>query len=258
MVRVALAILLTLAAPSQASITVSAAISLSGALEEIAGAYKAAGGGDVRFNFAASNVLARQIVSGAPADLFISADEAQMDYAQAQRAIDPASRVALLSNRLVIVAPSDRPVQWRDARGLLRPDVKRVAIGDPAGVPAGVYAKQYFEKIGIWHDLQPKLLPLANVRAALAAVESGGADAGVVYATDAASTSRVRVVVAIEGFDAPRILYPAAITARSPNRDAAAKFLAFLRSPSATAIFTRQGFSPPEQTPPAKFQQRHD
>jgi molybdate transport system substrate-binding protein len=226
-------------------ITVSAAISLSGALEEIARAYKASGGGEVRFNFAASNVLARQIVNGAPADLFVSADEAQMDYAQGQGAIDAASRVRLLANRLVVVVPAGRAAEWRDIKALLRPDVRRLALGDPAGVPAGVYARQYFERVGIWHDIQPKLLPLANVRAALAAVESGGADAAVVYESDAATTTRVRVVLAIEGPDAPHIVYPAAITTRSKNLAAARRFLAYLRGSDATSIFQRHRFAIP-------------
>ncbi len=197
----------------------------------------------MRFNFAASNVLARQIVNGAPADVFISADEAQMDYVQREKAIDPASRVRLLSNRLVVVTQADRRAEWRDARALLGADVKRVAIGDPAGVPAGVYARQYLEKIGIWNALQPKLLPLANVRAALGAVESGGADAGFVYATDAAASARTRIALTIDGPDAPRIVYPAAITVRSRHKPAAGKFLAFLRTPAATTIFERHGFS---------------
>ena len=243
--RLALAgILLFIAALQDQPLTVSAAISLSGAMEDIAQAYKASGGGEVRFNFAASNVLARQIVNGAPADLFISADEAQMDYAQREKAIDPASRVLLLSNRLVIVTQADRRVDWRDAKALLGAEVKRVAIGDPAGVPAGVYAKQYLERVGIWNDLQPKLLPLANVRAALAAVESGGADAGFVYASDAAFSSRVRVALRIELPAAPRIVYPMAITARSQHKPAAAKFLTFLRSAAAITIFERHGFYP--------------
>lgn len=241
---IGLAILLAVASPQDRPLVVSAAISLSGSLEEVAKAYTAGGGGEVRFNFAASNVLARQIVNGAPADLFISADEAQMDYAQHEKAIDPGTRALLLSNRLVVVTQADRRVEWRDAKALLGPDVKRVAIGDPAGVPAGVYAKQYLERIGMWQALQPKLLPLANVRAALAAVESGGADAGFVYATDAAASSRTRIVLRIDAANAPRIVYPMAITTRSQNRTAAARFLAFLRSAPATSIFERHGFYP--------------
>lgn len=242
--RIALAVLMLALAPAQdATLTVSAAISLSGALEEIARAYAASGGGQVRFNFAASNVLARQIANGAPADIFISADEAQMDYAQTERAIDPATRVRLLGNRLVVVVPAGRNVKWADAKALLGGDVRRVAIGDPAGVPAGVYAKRYLEKIGIWGTLQPKLLPLANVRAALGAVESGGAEAGFVYESDARVTPRVQVALLIDGPAAPVIIYPAAITARSKARATATKFLEYLRSPAAGAIFARHGFS---------------
>ena len=243
MLRAILALLLLTGTAQEQPLTVSAAISLSGALEEIARAYTASGGGAVRFNFAASNVLARQIANGAPADIFISADEAQMDYAQAQRAVDPASRVRLLRNRLVVVVPAGPNVKWTDAKALLNANVRRIAIGDPAGVPAGVYAKQYLEKIGIWRGLQPKLLPLANVRAALGAVESGGADAGLVYESDARVTPRVQVALLIDGADAPVIVYPAAITTRSKARASASKFLQYLRSPAATAIFTRHGFS---------------
>ncbi len=245
--RLALAVLLVALLPVQdRPLTISAAISLSGALEEIAHAYKASGGGHVRFNFAASNVLARQIVNGAPADLFISADEAQMDYAQKHSAIDVSSRVSLLANRLVIAVPAGRTTPLADVRALLRADVRRIAIGDPAGVPAGVYARQYLETLGLWNDLQPKLLPLVNVRAALAAVESGGADAGFVYATDAASNPRIRIAVTIDGSEAPRIVYPAAIPSRSRHKPAAAKFLAFLRSPAARTMFLRHGFSAAE------------
>jgi molybdate transport system substrate-binding protein len=242
--RIALAALLALAVQtSDRPITVSAAISLSGALGEVAKAYKAEGGGDVRYNFAASNVLARQIINGAPVDIFISADEAQMDYAQKTGAIDPATRVRLLSNRLVVVTQADRRADWRDVQALLGGDVKRIAIGDPSGVPAGVYAKQYLEKMGRWSDLQPKLLPLANVRAALGAVESGGAEAGFVYESDTMATSRVRIAFVIEGPNAPQIIYPAAMTTRMRNRPAAARFLEFLRSPAAATIFTRHRFS---------------
>ena len=246
--RLALAVLMIALGPLQdRPITVSAAISLSGALEEVAAAYTVAGGGEVRFNFAASNVLARQIVNGAPADVFISADEAQMDYAQTEGAIDVASRVRLLGNRLAVVVPSGSGVTWSDAKPLAGHDVKRVAIGDPAAVPAGVYAKQYLQRIGLWEPLQAKLLPLSNVRAALAAVESGGADAGLVYESDARSTSRVRIVFVVEGPDAPRVVYPAAITARSRDRARAARFLDYLKSPAAHAIFARHGFSAPRQ-----------
>ncbi len=230
---------------AEGAIVVSAAISLTDALRNVEKAYVAGGGGPVRFNFAASNVLARQIVNGAPADVFISADEVQMDLAQSAGAIDQGSRVVLLANRLAVVTPRGRRLRSRDATALTDAAVKRVAIGDPMAVPAGVYARQFLERANLWTPLQPKLLPLANVRAALAAVESGGADAGIVYETDAASSAGVDLAFVIDGPHAPRIVYPAAIVSRTRNRDAAAKFLAFLRSPKAREIFKRYGFSDP-------------
>lgn len=234
--------------PDQSGILVSAALSLTDALWEVAKAYVAAGGRPVRFNFGASNVLARQIANGAPADVFISADEVQMDYVQKAGAIDPATRVALLGNRLAIVVPSGRPLGGSDARALADARIRRVAIGDPAAVPAGVYAKQHLERVGLWNALQAKLLPLANVRAALAAVESGGADAAIVYESDVVSGKRVDLAFVIEGPDAPRIVYPAAIVVRSKNRGEAQSFLAFLRGSAAAAIFRRFKFRvPPDQ-----------
>ena len=225
-------------------VLVSAALSLTQALQEIEQAYRRTGGAEVSFNFAASNVLARQIANGARADLFISADAAQMDYVQKAGGIDPATRVALLGNRLAIVTPRGRSLPSSDARALTDGRVRRVAIGDPAAVPAGVYARQYLERVGLWTTLQPKLLPLANVRAALGAAESGGADAAIVYESDVASGRRVDLALVINGPDAPKIVYPAAIVARARQRDAAVKFLSFLRGPEAGKIFTRYHFTP--------------
>jgi molybdate transport system substrate-binding protein len=234
-------VLLALAPATTAPITVSAAASLTDALDQAAAAYAAAGGGPIRFNFAGSNVLARQIASGAPVDLFISADEAQMDHAQRAGAIDESTRIDLLGNRLAVVtvripvhAPADLDL----------PEVRRIAVGDPAAVPAGVYARQYLERIGMWERLQPKLIPVGNVRAALSAVENGSADAAIVYETDAVISRRVSVAFTIAGPDAPRIVYPAAVTRRTARRAEAERFLAFLRSKPATAIFRRLKFEP--------------
>lgn len=238
-VCLALAAIFTLPA-QQPPIVVSAAISLTDALREVERAYTAAGGGPVRFNFGGSNVLARQIVSGAPADLFISADDAQMDYAARQGAIDPASRVPLLRNRLAVVTPKGQGASVPDVEALRR--ARRVAVGDPAAVPAGVYARWYLERIGLWEALQPRLLPLANVRGALAAAASGGADAAIVYETDVPSAP-VDLAFVVTGPDAPTIIYPAAIVARTRHRAAAERFLAFLRGPQAQAIFRRYRFS---------------
>jgi molybdate transport system substrate-binding protein len=227
-----------------APVVVSAAISLTDALREIERAYAADGGGPVRFNFAGSNVLARQIVNGAPADLFISADLAQMDYAARAGAIDPATRVPLLGNRLAVVVPSGTAAAVARPGDLAQSRIRRIAIGDPAAVPAGRYARAYLERSGLWTALQPKLLPLANVRAALAATESGGADAAIVYESDAAASTKVTLAFIVPEAEAPLITYPAAIVAQSGNRAGAERFLAYLRGPRAREIFERYRFRP--------------
>lgn len=215
----------------EAAITVSAAASLTDAMEAIAKAYAATGGGPVQFNFAGSNALARQIANGAPVDVFISADEAQMDVAQRAGAIDERTRVDLLGNRLAVVTRPGTHVAGPEA--LTGPNIERIAIGDPAAVPAGVYARRYFEKSGVWDALRPKLIPVSNVRAALSAVEKGSADAAVVYVTDAALSRGVILSFVLDGPAAPRIVYPAAIVRATQNHAAAARFLAFLRGPRA-------------------------
>jgi molybdate transport system substrate-binding protein len=228
---------------ADAPVTVSAAISLTDCLQSVAREFDKSGGSAVRFNFAASNVLSRQIVSGAPVDLFISADEKQMDLAANAGAIDVKTRIPLLGNRLAIVTrPGGPPVA--DSRALLQPVFRRIAIGDPAAVPAGVYARQYLERVGLWDDLQPKLVPVSNVRAALASVENGSADAAFTYETDAVGAGNARAAFVISGAAAPRIVYPAAIVSRAPNRTGAEQLLTYLRSPAAAAIFTRYRFVP--------------
>jgi molybdate transport system substrate-binding protein len=229
------------ATPHDEAIVVSAAISLTDALQEIEKAYVAQGGTPVRFNFAASNVLARQIANGAPADIFISADLVQMDHAEQAGAIDRATRGYLLTNRLAIVTPRGG-ARIADGKGLLAREVRRIAIGDPTAVPAGAYAKYFLQHEGLWEALQRKLLPLANVRAALAAVESGSADAAFVYETDAAASKGVDLSYIVPPTAVPPIVYPAAITTRCRNRAAAERFLAFLRGPEARKTFERFKF----------------
>lgn len=228
---------------AEAVVTVSAAVSLTESMEAMARAYAAAGGGAVRFNFAASNVLSRQIVSGAPVDLFVSADESQMDVAARAGAIDAGTRVQLLGNRLAILTRPGAPAV-PDARALLAPGIRRIAIGDAAAVPAGVYARHYLERIGIWAAIQPRLIPVSSVRAALAAVDNGSVDAAFTYATDAPAARRARVALVISGEDAPAIVYSAAIVTAAANRAGAERLLAFLRSERAAAIFARAGFLP--------------
>jgi len=223
-------------------ITVSAAVSLTDALTAVAEAY-AKTGGTVRFNFAASNVLARQIVSGAPADVFISADEAQMDVVAAAGLVQDGSRVALLRNQLAVAVPNDRPRTFHSIREIAEPAFKRIAIGDPAAVPAGVYAKQYLEKEGLWTAVEPRIVPTGSVRAALAAVESGAADAAIVYRTDVRVALKATVAWIVPADRGPRIVYPAAIVKTTASASEANRFVNFLRSGEAARIFQRFGFA---------------
>ena len=221
-------------------IIVSAAVSLTEVLQQLAPIYQQQTGDRVLLNLGSSNTLARQISFGAGPDVFISADEAQMNAVAAR--IDPASRVDLLSNQLAIAVPDDRPRTMKSARDLLDSAIQRIAIGDPAAVPAGVYAKQYLEMLGIWRDVQMKVVPSGSVRLALSAVESGAADAAIVYHTDIAVATHAREALVIPASEGPRIGYPAARVLAGRNPDGARRLLAFLRSPEAAAIFTHAGF----------------
>jgi molybdate transport system substrate-binding protein len=230
--------------PAPTAITVSAAVSLSDALTAIADEYAHRSPGTIHFDFGASNILARQIVSGAPVDVFISADDAQMDVVAAANLIKDGSRVSLLRNQLAVVVPNDRQQTFRSIRDLTDPAFKKIAIGDPAAVPAGVYAKQYLEAQGLWNAIQPRVVPTGSVREALAAVESGAADAAIVYRTDARIALRATVAWVVAAADGPRIVYPGAIIRTSKSPDAAQRFLDFLRGDDASRAFQRFGFSP--------------
>jgi molybdate transport system substrate-binding protein len=229
--------------PAIAPITVSAAVSLSDALAAVAEQYGKEGRGSIRFNFGASNVLARQITSGAPVDLFVSADEAQMDVVAAAHLLLEGTRVDVLGNQLAIVVPSDRPRTLTGPRELTSDRFKRIALGDPEAVPAGVYAKAYLEQLDLWTAIAPKVVPSSSVRAALAAVESGAADAAIVYRTDARIALKASIVYLVPADRGPRIVYPAAIIKTSAVQDEARRFLDFLRSATAARIFERFGFT---------------
>jgi molybdate transport system substrate-binding protein len=220
-------------------IRVAAAASLTEAVTEIAAAYgKESGGGKATPVFAASNVLARQIEEGAPVDVFISADEANMDkVAKANLVKDSAP---LLTNSLVVVVPNDSSAKIGSAADL--DGLKRIAIGDPAAVPAGVYAKAWLTKAGLWEKIQPKTVPSENVRAALAVVESGNVDAAIVYKTDAAVAKKCKVAWTVPAADVPEIIYPVAVCTGSKHAEEAKKFVEFLHSAKATEIFKARGF----------------
>lgn len=225
-------------------VTVSAAVSLTEVMEELGRAYSQAGGNRPVFNFGASNVLARQIVNGAPVDVFISADDAQMAVVERAGLLSPGTRVPLLSNQLAIVVRQDWTGELTSAASLSSPAIRRIAVGDTEAVPAGVYARQYLERIGLWQRLQPKLIPSASVRAALAAVSHGAADAAIVYVTDARASENIRVAAIIAGKDAPGIVYPACVVRTSRKQNAAQAFLAFLATPAAQQMFRKHGFVP--------------
>ena len=221
---------------------VFAAASLTDALKKIAPAYEASSGEELQFNFAASNALARQIQEGAPADVFISADEAKMDALQKAGMILEGTRQSLLSNTLVVVVEADSPLKLDSARALAQPAVKRIALADTRGVPAGIYAKEYLEKTGVWKEVKDRVVPTENVRAALAAVEAGNADAGIVYKTDAVISKAVKVAYEVPAKKGPDISYPFAVVKESKNAEAAKKFLDYLKSEPALAIFREYGF----------------
>ena len=246
--RLAVLVLLAVGAPFQSvpapPITVAAAVSLAEVLEDIATAYSAAGGGPVRFNLAGSNVLARQIVNGAPADVFISADEAQMDVIEKAGAVLAGSRVDLVGNQLAIVATPERVDFVRREFARVPAEIRRIAIGDPAAVPAGVYARRYLEQRGLWAAYESRIVPTTNVRAALAAVETGSVDCALVYLTDLAAARTAVLAFAVPAAEGPRIMYPGAVLVASRNQAEAKRFLAFLRGPVAAAIFARHKFTP--------------
>ncbi len=227
-----------------AEITVFAAASLTDSLKEIAASYEKAGGDKVRFNFAASNTLAQQIKAGAPADIFFSADVAKMDALEGAGLVAKDTRRNLLGNSLVIITSATDPA-IASARDLTGPSVKHLSIGDPRAVPAGIYAKAWLEKAGLWAALQSKIVPAESVRTALAVVESGNAEAGIVYKTDAAISKKVKVVMEIPPAETPAIIYPAALVKDSRNAAAARKFLAHLARKEAADTFTKFGFSTP-------------
>lgn len=232
---------LSITALRAADVSVFAAASLTDALKEVAPAYEAKSGDKLLFNFAGSNVLARQIKEGAPADVFISADVIQMDNLAKTGLIDSATRVDLLSNTLVIVVPKDGPDELAPAT-LAETAIKHLALADPRSVPAGVYAREYLTKLGVWNAVEPKVVPTENVRTALAAVESGNVEAGIVYKTDAAISEAVKIAYEVSATEGPKILYPVAVMTDSKNAGASKKFVEYLKSEPALAVFERFGF----------------
>jgi molybdate transport system substrate-binding protein len=219
-----------------------AAASLRDVLQDLAPRCESTLGVRPVFNFGASNDLARQILAAAKADVFFSADEDWMDKVAAAGLVDAASRRSLLSNRLVVVGSADSALKVTTPADLKQPGVRRLALANPEAVPAGKYAKAWLEKTGLWASLQERVVPSVDVRATLGTVESGAADAGVVYRTDAAISKRVRILYEVPVSDGPRISYPLAAL-RGPGDPAAVRRLvAWLAGPEAAAAFEKYGF----------------
>jgi len=246
------AILLAVTAPCRADenpqpeLTVFAAASLTDVLKEIGDVYQAKTGVRVRFSFAASSALARQIESGAPADVFISADLEWMDYLEQRSLIDAKSRRNVAGNRLVLIAPQDSSLELKIGPGfalLAALGDGRLATGDPASVPAGKYARTALTALGVWQQVESRLVPAENVRAALAYVSRGEVPLGIVYRTDAMVDPRVKVIDTFPEDTHPAIVYPAAAT---PNaQPAAASFLASLGDEAGRKLFDKYGFGAP-------------
>ncbi|MDP5338874.1 MAG: molybdate ABC transporter substrate-binding protein [Nodularia sp. (in: cyanobacteria)] len=231
-----------LVAQSNVNLLVSAAASMKDALEDIQPIYqKTQPNVNIRYNFGASGALQQQIEQGAPADIFISAARRQVDALEQKGLLVPGTRTNLANNRLVLIVPNNTTginsfFNLADAR------IKRIAVGEPRSVPAGQYADQVFKKLGIFDKIKSKLVLANNVRQVLAAVESGNADAGLVYATDAKISNKVKVVVAAdEKYHSP-IIYPMAVIKSSKNIPAAKEFVQFLSSNQAKAVLKKYGF----------------
>ncbi|WP_226569283.1 molybdate ABC transporter substrate-binding protein [Mangrovibacter yixingensis] len=250
-VKLAVGVTLSLGMAAQAmadnaKVTIFAAASLTNALQDIATQYKKEKHVDVVASFASSSTLARQIEAGAPADLYISADQKWMNYAVDKNTIDTASRKTLLGNSLVLVAPaaaSQGDVTINDKTdwvALLKGG--RLAVGDPAHVPAGIYAKQALEKLGAWDTLSAKLAPAQDVRGALALVERSESPLGIVYGSDAVASKGVKVIGTFPEDSHPKVEYPLAIV--KGHTDAQVKaFYEYLQGPEAAAVFKQYGFT---------------
>jgi len=231
-----------------AELTVSAAASLTNALEEIEAAFEGEYPAvNVVYNFGASGALQRQIEQGAPVDLFLSAAAEPMEALVEQRLVDPNRVASLLTNELVVIVPSGGGSGGIAAVGsladLASENVRNVAIGIPDSVPAGGYAREALTASGLWDALEPKLVQAKDVRQVLQYVETGNADAGFVYRTDAMTSDGVDIAVVVDPALHEPISYPAGIVSGTKHAAAAETFLTYLQSEAAAAVFAKYGFS---------------
>lgn len=232
-------------AHAEDALGVFAAASLTEAMRDVGALWARAGHPAPKLSFAASSTLARQIEAGAPANIFASADLQWADDLDGKGMLAPGTRRNLLGNALVLIVPKDRAGavtvdSHLDLAALLGAD-GRIATGDPAHVPAGLYAEAAFRSLGLWERVEPRLARTQDVRGALMLVARGEAPAGVVYATDAAAEPGVRVAGTFPPASYPPVIYPFAVT-RAGDTAQARQFLDFLASPDAKAVFARRGF----------------
>lgn len=231
---------------SESELVVFAAASTTNAVTEVGEIFAARNLGHIKTSFASSSTLAKQIASGAPVDVYISANKKWMDFLEEKNLLAPGSRFDLLSNRIVLIVPNNshlKPVTLAPdfpLAGLL--DGERLSIGDPEHVPAGIYGKQALQTLAIWDSVKDHLAPMKDVRAALTLVERGEAPIGLVYATDAVISDKVRVIGMFPEDSHPPIVYPVAVMSGrlTPEAD---QFMKFLKTPEAGAVFQKYGFS---------------
>jgi len=225
----------------QRPVLVFAAASTANALDEIRDRFQKQTGIVVTTSYAASSTLARQIENGADADIFLSADTIWADYIEKKSLV--AQRRNLLGNRLVVIVPADSTLKITRAEDLTAAAVRHLALGDPTSVPAGRYAQKALENLGIWTQLKGKVVAGGDVRQALAYVETGAAEAGIVYATDAAVSQSVRIVVQIPEKLSGPVRYPVMLLKSGATSPAARSFYSALASPESAAVFAKYGFT---------------
>lgn len=230
-------------AQSKPTLTVSAATSLSNALKEIKPLYEQTKNVSLTYNFGPSGALQQQIEQGAPVDVFISAAAKQMDTLQNKNLLVAGTRRNLLGNSLVLITPSNSNAGISDFKSLTRPQVKRIVLGEPKAVPAGQYAEETLKSMGIFNSIRSKFVYGNNVRQILTVVETGNAEAGIVYTTDAKESNKVKIAATAPANSHSPIVYPIAVIKSSKNPAAAREFTQFLSSNSAKTIFRKYGFT---------------
>jgi molybdate transport system substrate-binding protein len=229
---------------AKADLTVSAAISLKDALDEAKQIYTTENPNvTIAVNYGASGSLQLQIEQGAPVDVFLSAAPKQMDALATKGLLLEGTRKDLLRNEVVLIVPKDSSLAISSFQDLTRADVKQVALGEPVTVPAGQYAKEVLTSLGIYDAVNSKAILGKDVRQVLTYVETGNVDAGIVYATDAMSSTKVKVVATAPAKSHAPVIYPAAVIKASKNPAAARAFLDFLAGPRGQAIFQKHGFA---------------